>query len=107
MHERSMSFSSVTCVSRSAAPGGRLLHSGPRPIIMKTVDRDVVISIRDLTKRFRAADGSCPAVLDGVSCDIHRGETLVIIGGSDCGKSTLLNCLIGELPVEGGSVLYR
>lgn len=74
---------------------------------MKTVDRDVVISIRDLTKRFRAADGSCPAVLDGVSFDIHRGETLVIMGGSGCGKSTLLNCLIGELPVEGGSVLYR
>ncbi|MCK6482569.1 MAG: ATP-binding cassette domain-containing protein [Phycisphaerae bacterium] len=74
---------------------------------MTPVERDVVIRIRELTKRFRAADGSRPAVLDGVTFDIRRGETLVIMGGSGCGKSTLLNCLIGELPVDGGSVSYQ
>jgi phospholipid/cholesterol/gamma-HCH transport system ATP-binding protein len=46
-------------------------------------------------------------VLDGVTFDIHRGETLVIMGGSGCGKSTLLNCLIGELEVTEGSVAYQ
>jgi phospholipid/cholesterol/gamma-HCH transport system ATP-binding protein len=46
-------------------------------------------------------------VLDDVTFDIHRGETIVIMGGSGCGKSTLLNCLIGEYAVDSGSIAYR
>ena len=28
------------------------------------------------------------AVLDNISFNVHRGDTLVIMGGSGCGKST-------------------
>ena len=31
------------------------------------------------------------AVLNDISFDVHRGDTLVIMGGSGCGKSTLLD----------------
>ncbi len=68
---------------------------------------DVVISVRDLVKSFQDSEGNEVCVLDGISLDVHRGETLVIMGGSGCGKSTLLNCLIGEYVVDAGSILYK
>jgi len=70
-------------------------------------DRDVVISVRNVRKCFPSADGSFITVLDDVSFDIHRGETLVIMGGSGDGKSTLLNCLIAEYDVDAGAIFYR
>ena len=69
--------------------------------------RDVVISIRDVVKRFPDAEGNEVTVLGGVTFDVFRGETIVIMGGSGCGKSTLLNCLIGELVPEEGRIFYR
>ena len=68
---------------------------------------DVIISIRDLVKSFRAPDGHEVRILDGVTFDVFRSETLVIMGGSGCGKSTLLNCLIGEYSISGGQILFR
>jgi len=66
-----------------------------------------VISIRDLVKTFPDQEGRPVRVLDGISFDVHLGETLVVMGGSGCGKSTLLNCLIGELKPEQGQILYQ
>src|SRR5947209_5958331 len=44
------------------------------------------------------------AVLDDISFNVHRGETLVIMGGSGCGKSTLLRHMIGSMQPTSGSV---
>jgi phospholipid/cholesterol/gamma-HCH transport system ATP-binding protein len=68
---------------------------------------DIVISIKKLRKQFDNARGEKVTVLDDVTFDVHRGETLIIMGGSGCGKSTLLNCLIGEYDVDVGSIAYR
>ena len=68
---------------------------------------EIAISTRNLVKRFPGPDGSAVTVLDGVTFDVHRGETIVVMGGSGCGKSTLLNCLIGEYVPEEGSVLFK
>lgn len=59
----------------------------------------VVITVRELVKAFDKRP-----VLEGIDLDVHRGETLVIMGGSGCGKSTLLRCMIGSLTLEQGSV---
>jgi phospholipid/cholesterol/gamma-HCH transport system ATP-binding protein len=41
-------------------------------------------------------------ILHGISFDVQRGETLVILGGSGSGKSTLLRTLVGlEKPTSG------
>jgi phospholipid/cholesterol/gamma-HCH transport system ATP-binding protein len=41
-------------------------------------------------------------ILHGISFDIKKGETLVILGGSGSGKSTLLRTLVGlERPTSG------
>jgi phospholipid/cholesterol/gamma-HCH transport system ATP-binding protein len=68
---------------------------------------ECVISIQNLRKCFRTKHGEEAVVLQDVTFDIHRGETIIIMGGSGCGKSTLLNCLIGEYKVNAGHIFYR
>ena len=40
-----------------------------------------------------------------LSFDIHRGDVYVIMGGSGCGKSTVMRCLTGLLEPWAGRVL--
>ncbi|GJQ30541.1 MAG: ABC transporter [Phycisphaerae bacterium] len=58
-----------------------------------------VIDCREVVKRF---DGR--TVLDGVTLDVHPGETMVIMGGSGSGKSTLLRLIIGSFEPDAGDV---
>ena len=43
-------------------------------------------------------------VLSGVDLDIFPGETVVIMGGAGCGKSTFLRCLIGSHKIDEGKI---
>jgi phospholipid/cholesterol/gamma-HCH transport system ATP-binding protein len=58
-----------------------------------------LIRCRDVQKRFRDK-----AVLMGVTFDVRKGETLVLLGGSGSGKSVLLKHLNGLLRADAGSV---
>jgi phospholipid/cholesterol/gamma-HCH transport system ATP-binding protein len=58
-----------------------------------------VVEVTDLVRKFGNRK-----VLNGVSLKVHRGETLVIMGGSGCGKSTLLRHIIGVMKPSAGSV---
>jgi phospholipid/cholesterol/gamma-HCH transport system ATP-binding protein len=46
-------------------------------------------------------------ILHGVSFDVMRGETMVILGGSGSGKSTLLRTLVGLERPSAGEIWIR
>lgn len=60
---------------------------------------DPVICVRDLVKRFGEQ-----TVLDGVNLNVEEGETMVIMGGSGSGKSTMLRHMIGSIEPNEGTV---
>ena len=43
-------------------------------------------------------------ILHGCDLEVRKGETLVIMGGSGHGKSTLLRLMIGAEPVDAGTI---
>ena len=43
--------------------------------------------------------------VDGVSLQVHKGETLSLVGESGCGKSTLSRTIAGVYPAADGSIL--
>src|SRR5881392_3715548 len=64
-----------------------------------TPSTEPVVEVTDLYRKFGDR-----TVIDNLSFTIHRGETLVIMGGSGCGKSTLLRHIIGVMKPTAGSV---
>jgi phospholipid/cholesterol/gamma-HCH transport system ATP-binding protein len=58
-----------------------------------------LIEVTDLARTFGDR-----TVLNDISFNVHRGETLVIMGVSGCGKSTLLRHMIGSMRPTSGSV---
>ncbi len=61
---------------------------------------DDVIEVRDATKIY---DGR--VILDAIRLEVRRGETLVIMGGSGSGKSTMLRLMIGNAMCDGGDII--
>jgi peptide/nickel transport system ATP-binding protein len=63
-----------------------------------TVLADPALSVSDLTVEYRDRRGRYRRVVDDVSLDLVRGETLGIAGESGCGKSTVALTAIGYVP---------
>ncbi|MEU6430249.1 dipeptide ABC transporter ATP-binding protein [Microbispora sp. NPDC046973] len=74
-----------------------------------TAKTESILEVRDLVKHFPLTQGivvkrqiGAIKAVDGVSFDLHRGETLGIVGESGCGKSTLAKLLMAlERPTSG------
>jgi phospholipid/cholesterol/gamma-HCH transport system ATP-binding protein len=78
------------------------MSSDPRAPLSPPSDPPVVIRCEDVAKTY---DGR--PILQGINLEVRKGETLVIMGGSGHGKSTLLRLLIGaERPDRGRVELF-
>jgi oligopeptide transport system ATP-binding protein len=69
-----------------------------------------ILQVRDLSTRFQTQEGIVHAV-NGVTFDLHEGETLAIVGESGSGKSVTMMSLLRLLPgasaqVHAGQALF-
>lgn len=60
-----------------------------------------VIEVTDLVAKYDEV-----TVLDGLTFNIKRGETFVILGGSGSGKTTLLRNLVGLMQPYAGRIIF-
>jgi phospholipid/cholesterol/gamma-HCH transport system ATP-binding protein len=62
-------------------------------------NNDMVITVSDLYKTFAGK-----LVLEGVSFQLNRGETLAVLGRSGQGKSVLIKCIVRLILPDAGSI---
>jgi phospholipid/cholesterol/gamma-HCH transport system ATP-binding protein len=63
---------------------------------------DPIIEARNLVTHYGETK-----ILDGVNMAVERGEIFMIVGGSGCGKTTLLKHLCGLLRPTSGEIIYQ
>ena len=61
-----------------------------------------LVELKDVVKRYGQH-----TVLNGVSLRVEKGEIIAIIGRSGSGKSTMLRCVNGLEPIQGGTVSFE
>ena len=67
---------------------------------------EVLVQAQDLCKYFKISGGRMLHAVEGVNIEIHRGETLGLVGESGCGKSTLGRTMMGIYKPTKGKLIY-
>ena len=73
-----------------------------------------ILQVRDMRVHFKVKSRSglpwgkpqSLKAVDGVSFDLHAGETLCVVGESGCGKSTLARAILNLVPRTEGNVVW-
>ena len=65
-----------------------------------------LVEIKNLNYAYPSEDsGDLRYILKGINLNIPKGKVVAIMGGSGCGKTTLLRCIGGQLKPNSGDVL--
>src|SRR5882724_13073651 len=68
--------------------------------VRKTMTSESIVKVEGASKRFGAV-----IAVDNVDLDIRRGELFALLGGSGCGKTTLLRMIAGFETPDAGRIL--
>ena len=79
-----------------------------------TEAQQAILSVRDLKVEFSIKDSKAwpwtperaLKAVNGISFDLHAGETLGVVGESGCGKSTLARAILNLNPANSGSIRW-
>ena len=127
-----LAMAGLWCQRIAVLADGRLVEEGPSHQLLTApasdVGRRLVLAARQREGGHRQAAAASPLLLevqelrswhplpsppwsqrwlkavDGISFQLHEGETLGVVGASGCGKSSLCRALMGLVPVRGGQV---
>lgn len=77
---------------------------------VKSTEGEVIISLKDVGVRYKRRGGIFRKAqyfqaIKGINLDIHRGETLGLVGRNGAGKSTLLRVIAGIIQPDEGAVI--
>ncbi|WP_119303149.1 ABC transporter ATP-binding protein [Dongia deserti] len=95
LQQPGMDYTRMLVAERVAAEQSRFVEdhaAGDRP----------VLEVKNVVAAYRGTVN----VIDDVSIDVRRGDTLAIVGESGSGKSTLARVIVGLLPRRQGDVLF-
>ncbi|KAG5671144.1 hypothetical protein PVAND_001357 [Polypedilum vanderplanki] len=62
------------------------------------------IKIQNVFKSYQQKLNKKENVLNGISLNVERGQIYALAGSSGCGKTTLLNCLMGMYEIDSGEI---
>src|SRR5215510_8453302 len=62
------------------------------------------LRLERVSPRFANPSGAVIPAVDALTVAIPRGEFVALLGSSGCGKSTVLNCIAGLLPLSDGGI---
>lgn len=69
-------------------------------------NNEVLLKVENVKKYFNVGSGTLKAV-DGLSFDLHKGETLGLVGESGCGKSTAGRTVLRLYEPTEGKVTFK
>ncbi len=69
--------------------------------------KEKILQIKDLKKHFRIDRKTVLKAVDGITFDIHKGETFGLVGESGCGKSTAGRTILGLYNATEGEVIFK
>jgi len=96
--------------TQSLLRAARAVHFQPARSSLHVVEPElqasgeVLLEARGLSKSFTGPDGRSRRVLDQVSLQLRRGETLGVVGESGSGKTTLTRLILGLESADAGDV---
>ena len=73
--------------------------------------REILLSIDDLRvwfelKRFGFGHAGYVKAVDGVTFEVHNGETIAVVGESGCGKSSLMKTILALYKPTEGKIVF-
>jgi peptide/nickel transport system ATP-binding protein len=79
---------------------------------MTDTQREVLLSIDDLhvwfeLRRFGFGHAGYVKAVDGVTFNLHYGETIAIVGESGCGKTSLMKTILGLNTPTRGKIMFE
>jgi len=77
----------------------------------KEITREILLSIDDLhvwfeLKKFGFSHAGYVKAVDGVTFDVHNGETIAVVGESGCGKSSLMKTILALYKPTEGKIVF-
>ena len=77
----------------------------------KEITREILLSIDDLhvwfeLKKFGFSHAGYVKAVDGVTFDVHHGETIAVVGESGCGKSSLMKTILALYKPTEGKIVF-